>query len=109
MVCGGEGREVTGGGEGVGGGGGEGLEEGAGEVVRFGEGMEVTVITGTGVCSDIGVALVGTCCWLNKGSLVESTTSLVVGLFSNIVFEELRMFCGTIMGGYPCRLIIVLK
>ena len=72
------------------------------------EGGVVTVITDTGVCSVIEVALVGTC-WLNKGSLVGSIISLVAVLFSKIVFEESRTFCGTIMGGYPCRLIIVLK
>ena len=73
------------------------------------EGEVVTVITGTGVCAEIGVALVGTCCLLNKGSLVGSTTSLLKVLFSDIVFEESKMLCGTIMEGYPWPLIIVLK
>ena len=73
------------------------------------EGEVVTVITGTGVCAEIGVALVGTCCLLNKGSLVVGATSLLKVLFSDIVFEESRMLCGTITDGYPWPLLIMLK
>ena len=60
-------------------------------------------------CAEIGISLVGICCLLNKGSLVGSAPSLLVVLFSNIVFEESRMLCGTITDGYPWPLIIVLK
>ena len=60
-------------------------------------------------CAEIGISLVVTCCLLNKGSLVGSATSLLLVLFSDIVFKEFRMLCGTITDGYPWPLIIVLK